>query len=261
MIEAKNLNKSFKKKGAKKKDPLVQAVKEVSFTAENGKITGLLGPNGAGKSTTLRMLATLMKPDSGEAVIDGYNVIASPLAVREHIGFLPHNSGIYPRLTAKENVRYYANVCGMSGASLEKRIDELVEMLDMQEFADRRSDGFSQGQRTKVGLARALVHKPKTLMLDEPTNGLDVMATRSLRRLIRRLRDEGHCILFSSHIMQEVAALCDHIAIISDGSIAMTDSLDGILSTTGQSDLEDAFVIAIGEKLEDHIAITTGGVA
>jgi sodium transport system ATP-binding protein len=250
MITANGLHKSFKKKGSKKKKDLVQAVSDVSFVAEDGKITGLLGPNGAGKSTSLRMLATLMTPDQGTAIIDGFDILKEPLHVRQQIGFLPHNAGIYPRLTAKENIRYYANICGMQGATLEKRIDELVDMLDMGEFQDRRSDGFSQGQRTKVGLARALVHKPKTLMLDEPTNGLDVMATRSLRKLIRRLRDEGHCILFSSHIMQEVAALCDHIAIISDGTIAMADSLDAIHERTGQMDLEDAFVIAIGEKLE-----------
>ena len=254
MIIAESLNKTFKKKGAKKKKERVVAVKDVSFVAEDGMITGLLGPNGAGKSTTLRMLATLMKPDSGSATVDGFDILKNPLAVREHIGFMPHNSGIYPRLTARENIRFYASVCGLSGASLEKRIDELVDMLGMQEFKDRRSDGFSQGQRTKVSIARALVHKPKTLMLDEPTNGLDVMATRSLRKVIRRLKDEGHCILFSSHIMQEVAALCDHIAIISEGSIAMADSLDGIHSKTGQTDLEDAFVIAIGESLDEEAA-------
>ncbi len=251
MIIAEKLHKTFKKKGAKKKKDRVVAVEEVSFVAEDGLITGLLGPNGAGKSTTLRMLATLMQPDGGKASIDGFDIQKDALAVRQQIGFMPHNSGIYPRLTAKENIRYYANVCGLNGASLEKRIDELVDMLDMQDFKDRRSEGFSQGQRTKVGIARALVHKPKTLMLDEPTNGLDVMATRSLRKVIRRLKDEGHCILFSSHIMQEVAALCDHIAIISDGSIALADSLEGIRKNTGQHDLEDAFVIAIGEKLED----------
>lgn len=254
MIEAKNLSKSFQRKGSKKKKDRVQAVTDVSFTAEDGKITGLLGPNGAGKSTALRMLSTLMKPDTGSAVIDGYDILTNPLAVRQQIGFMPHNSGIYPRLTARENIRFYANICGLKGASLEKRIDELVEMLDMQEFQDRRTDGFSQGQRTKVGLARALVHKPRTLMLDEPTNGLDVMATRNLRKLIRRIKDEGHCVLFSSHIMQEVAALCDNIAIISDGSIAMVDSLEGIRQQTGQTDLEDAFVIAIGEELEEGVA-------
>lgn len=250
MIVANSLSKSFRKKGGKKKER-VQAVRDVSFTAEDGKITGLLGPNGAGKSTTLRMLATLMHPDSGSASIDGVDVLKNPTQAREKIGFLPHNSGIYPRLTAAENVSYYASITGMQEPAIGKRIEDLIKMLDMSDIADRRADGFSQGQRTKVGLARALVHKPQTLMLDEPTNGLDVMATRNLRKLIKRLADEGHCILFSSHIMQEVAALCDHIAIISDGTIAMADSLSGIREQTGQQDLEDAFVVAIGESLEE----------
>lgn len=250
MIEARNLYKSFVKKSKNRRER-VQAVCDVSFTAEDGKITGLLGPNGAGKSTTLRILATLIKPDRGAATIDGFNVATQALEVRRNIGFLPHNSGIYPRLTARENIEYYAAITGLVNSSRKNRIDELVEILDMEEFQHRRADGFSQGQKTKVALARALIHQPKTLMLDEPTNGLDVMATRSLRKIIRRLRDEGHCILFSSHIMQEIAALCDHIAIISDGTIAMADSLQSIHARTGQSNLEDAFVIAIGEKLEE----------
>jgi len=191
-----------------------------------------------------------MKPDQGQAVIDGFEVISNPLEVRKRIGFLPHESGIYPRLSAKENIQYYADLCGVPRAESRHRIEELVVMLEMQRFADRRTQGFSQGQKTKVALARALVHNPQTLMLDEPTNGLDVMATRGLRTIIRRLADAGHCIVFSSHIMQEVAALCDHIAIISDGTIAMADTLAGIRDRTGQSDLEDAFVVAIGESLE-----------
>lgn len=252
MIEAIELNKSFPRKGEKSSQRL-QAVTDLSFSAENGKITGLLGPNGAGKSTTLRMLATLITPDTGCARVDGFDVVAHPLEVRRNLGFLPHNSGIYPRLTARENIEYYANIMGLDRSLSRARTDTLIELLDMGDFQHRRADGFSQGQKTKVGLARALIHQPKTLMLDEPTNGLDVMATRSLRRIIRRLRDEGHCILFSSHIMQEVAALCDHIAIISEGTIAMADSLAGILARTGQGELEDAFVIAIGEQLESDL--------
>ncbi|WP_045857905.1 ABC transporter ATP-binding protein [Teredinibacter purpureus] len=253
MIEANDLRKTFRKKSSKRKAEIIQAVSNVSFTAENGSITGLLGPNGAGKSTTLRMLATLIKADSGTAVVDGFDIAKFPNQVRENIGFLPHNSGIYPRLTGRENIQYYADITGLKKNESRTRIGDLITLLDMDDFADRRSEGFSQGQKTKVGLARALVHQPKTLMLDEPTNGLDVMATRSLRRIIRRLRDEGHCIVFSSHIMQEVAALCDQIAIISDGTIAMADSLEGIRRTTGQNDLEDAFVIAIGEQLETEL--------
>jgi len=250
MIEAQGLEKAFRKKGTGRKTEWVQAVKTVSFSAADGSITGLLGPNGAGKSTTLRILSTLLRADAGQAFVDGFDVQKNPEKVRQHMGFLPHNSGIYPRLSARENVLYYAHICGMAKREANDRVDELIGLLDMEDFAERRADGFSQGQKTKVGLARALVHKPKNLMLDEPTNGLDVMATRSLRRIIRRLRDEGHCIVFSSHIMQEVAALCDHIAIISDGVVAMADSLQGIRTATGQQDLEDAFVVAIGEQLE-----------
>jgi len=247
MIKADNLKKSFAKPGASRKSEPVVAVSNVSFTAANGQVTGLLGPNGAGKSTTLRMLATLVKPDEGNAQIDGYDVSTDVLSVRKQLGFMPHNAGIYPRLSARENVSYYARLCGLGRLDADTRVNELMEQLDMHAFADRRAAGFSQGQRTKVALARALVHRPQTLMLDEPTNGLDVMATRGLREIIRDLAKQGHCVLFSSHIMQEVSALCDHIAIISDGRIAIADSLEGIKSKTGENDLEDAFVRAIGE--------------
>jgi len=247
MIVVDALSKSFKRKGkrARGESNRVQAIKDVSFTAADGKITGLLGSNGAGKSTTLRILATLMHPESGNASIDGYDVLHDPVQVRQSIGFMPHNSGIYPRLSARENVRYYASICGVEKAASETRINQLVEMLDMGEFIDRRAEGFSQGQKTKVGLARALVHSPQTLILDEPTNGLDVIATRGLRAIIREVADQGHCVLFSSHIMQEVEALCDQISIISDGQIAISGSHDEILQKTLQSNLEDAFVAAV----------------
>jgi len=248
MIKATHLSKTFQGIPGQAKRKVV-AVESVSFNAADGCITGLLGPNGAGKSTTLRMLATLIKPDSGSAIIDGYSVNDDVLAVRQQLGFMPHNAGIYPRLTTRENVRYYARLCGMDKRSTESRVDELVELLGMQGFADRRTAGFSQGQKTKVALARALVHKPQTILLDEPTNGLDVMATRGLREIIRELAKAGHCIVFSSHIMQEVAALCDEIAIISDGNISMTGSLDTLMKNTGQTSLEDAFVSAIGGEL------------
>lgn len=247
MIEALNLRKSFAKPGASRKREMVQAVSNVSFTAADGQVTGLLGPNGAGKSTTLRMLATLVRPDEGSAHIDGFDVASDVLAVRKQLGFMPHNAGIYPRLSARENISYYARLCGLTRRDANQRVNELIEQLDMQGFSERRSAGFSQGQRTKVALARALVHRPQTLMLDEPTNGLDVMATRGLREIIQNLATQGHCVLFSSHIMQEVSALCDHIAIISDGRIAIADSLEGIKAKTGEDDLEDAFVRAIGE--------------
>ena len=247
MIVVDSLSKAFKRKGRRVRgeSSSVQAIEKVSFTASDGQITGLLGSNGAGKSTTLRILATLMQADSGNASIDGYDIHNDALQARQNIGFMPHNAGIYPRLTARENVRYYANICGVEPEAAEQRITQLVEMLDMAGFIERRAEGFSQGQKTKVGLARALVHSPQTLILDEPTNGLDVMATRGLREIIRQVADEGHCVLFSSHIMQEVEALCDHISIISDGRIAISGSHHAILEKTKQSNLEDAFVAAV----------------
>jgi len=248
MIEAHNLSKTFVGVPGQRKRR-VTAVKSVSFNANDGRITGLLGPNGAGKSTTLRMLATLVQPDTGSAIIDGHSVVDDVLSVRQQLGFMPHNAGLYPRLTTRENIAYYARLCGIDKTTTNQRVNELIEMLNMEKFADRRTAGFSQGQKTKVALARALVHRPQTLLLDEPTNGLDVMATRGLRDIIRHLANEGHCIVFSSHIMQEVAALCDEIAIISDGSISMTGTLDSLLERTQQTSLEDAFVAAIGGEL------------
>lgn len=262
MILVDDLYKSFKRIGkggaaGRKagKQKRLMAVAGVSFHANDGSITGLLGPNGAGKSTTLRMLATLIKPESGKAEVDGHDIVDEVLAVRRQLGFMPHNAGIYPRLSARENILYYARLCGMSKIQAGTRVGELIEQLNMTAFADRRADGFSQGQKTKVALGRALVHRPQTIMLDEPTNGLDVMATRGLRDIIRQLAMDGHCILFSSHVMQEVAALCDHIAIISDGRIAMEDSLPGILERTQQNNLEDAFVQATQTLHTDEPAL------
>lgn len=241
MIEVNDLRKSF---GA------VQAVDGVSFAAGDGRITGLLGPNGAGKSTTLRILYTVLKPDSGSATIDGIDVVDDSLKARAAIGTLPHGSGLYPHLTARENIRYYARLYGVAEDSIEERIESLIDELDLRDFADRRTRGFSQGQQTKVALARALVHGPQNVVLDEPSNGLDVMATRSLRELVRTLKNAGRCVLFSSHVMQEVAALCDEIVIIAGGKVALHDSPDGIRNATGCDDLEDAFVSAISSKDE-----------
>jgi len=223
----------------------VKAVSGVSFEAPDGKITGLLGPNGAGKSTTLRMLYTVIRPDAGTAEIDGSNVVTDSLAARKKLGALPHGAGLYPQLTARENIAYYATLCGIPGTEIDGRVDSIIELLEIRDFADRRTKGFSQGQRTKVALARALVHDPQNVILDEPTNGLDVMATRSLRELILKLKDSGRCILFSSHIMQEVAALCDDIVIIAAGRVAIQGTADAIRERTGCDDLEDAFVAAI----------------
>jgi len=223
----------------------VRAVRGVSFDAPDGKITGLLGPNGAGKSTTLRILYTVLKPDEGTASIDGADVVTDSLDARQRIGSLPHGSGLYPHLTARENIAYFARLCGLDKAEIDDKVAEIVRLLEIDDFADRRTKGFSHGQRTKVSLARALVHDPQNVILDEPSNGLDVMATRSLRDLILKLRDAGRCVLFSSHVMQEVAALCDDICIIANGQVAIDDSVDGIRTRTGCDDLEDAFVKAI----------------
>jgi len=247
MIEATALSKTFVGIPGQPKRRVV-AVESVTFNAADGRITGLLGPNGAGKSTTLRMLATLIHPDTGNAMIDGYSVTDDVLAVRHQLGFMPHNAGIYPRLTTRENIRYYARLCGMDNRTTEQRVDELIDLLTMESFADRRTAGFSQGQKTKVALARALIHSPKNVLLDEPTNGLDIMATRGLRQVISRLKDAGHCVVFSSHIMQEVAALCDEIVIIAKGTIAAQGSPETLLENTGESNLEDAFVKAIGSE-------------
>ena len=237
MIVVNDIHKSFGE---------IKAVRGISFDAPDGKITGLLGPNGAGKSTTLRVLYTVMKPDRGSATIDGADVVANSLEARQRIGALPHGAGLYPQLSARENVAYYARLCGLEESTIDDRVNAIITLLEIGDFADRRTKGFSQGQRTKVSLARALVHDPKNIILDEPSNGLDVMATRSLRKLILKLKDDGRCVLFSSHVMQEVAALCDDIVIIAAGKVAIDDSADGIRNRTGCDDLEDAFVKAIG---------------
>ena len=237
MIEARQLARRFGK---------VQAVREVSFTAQDGRITGLLGPNGAGKSTTLRMLCTVLRPDSGAALIDGADVAADPLAARRRIGVLSHASGLYPHLTARENILYFGELHGIPRAERERRADELIGLLDLGECAERHAKGFSQGQRLKTALARSLVHAPRNVVLDEPTNGLDVMAVRGLRALLRRLRENGCCVLFSSHVMQEVAALCDEVVVIARGTVVATGTPEALRAQSGEGALEDAFVRLIG---------------
>lgn len=239
MIQVQGLSKSFGN---------VKAVQEVSFSAPDGEITGLLGPNGAGKSTTLRMLYTLLKPESGTAKVDGFDVKKSPVEVQKRIGVLADARGLYPRLTSRENIRYYGRLHGLEGEALEKQIDSLLVLLDMQTIADRKTEGFSTGERLKVAIARALVHNPKNVLLDEPTNGLDVMSTRAMRQFVLRLREEGKCVLFTSHIMQEVAALCNQIVIISHGKVSANGTPDELKRQTGKESLEDAFVSAIGSE-------------
>jgi sodium transport system ATP-binding protein len=237
MIEVSGLQKDFGR---------VRAVRGVSFTAPDGHITGLLGPNGAGKSTTLRIISTVLRPGAGSVKVDGMDVLTHGDAARLGLGVLPHQSGLYPRLTARENIRYYGELNGLSGTALKRRIDELLDLLEIGDFADRPAKGFSQGQRIKVALARAMVHGPKNLVLDEPSNGLDVMATRALRTLIRKLKESGHCVLFSSHVMQEVAALCDEIVIIAQGRIVARGTADELRRQAGEPDLEEAFVKLCG---------------
>jgi sodium transport system ATP-binding protein len=226
----------------------VKAVDGVTFAARDGEITGLLGPNGAGKTTTLRMLYTLMQPDSGEVQVDGVDAVRDPQRVRRTLGVLPDARGLYKRLTARENIEYFARLQGLDEELLRTRTDQLIDALGMREFAARKTEGFSQGQRVKTAIARALVHDPKNVILDEPTNGLDVMATRSLREFLRKLRSEGRCVLFSSHIMQEVAALCDRVVVIAHGKVVADGAPEALRAQTGESSLEDAFVKIIGSE-------------
>jgi sodium transport system ATP-binding protein len=233
MIHVDNLQKRFGD---------VTAVDGVSFAAPDGAITGLLGPNGAGKTTTLRMLYTLMRPDAGTIHVDEVDALESPQDAQARLGVLPDGFGLYPRLTAREHIRYFGELQGIAGKALARRTDELFALLDMTAIADRRVAGFSHGERTKVALARALVHDPRTVLLDEPTNGLDVMSTRAVRTILRTLRDSGHCVLFSSHVMQEVSALCDQIIVITRGQVVAHGTPEAIRAQTGRDNLEDAFV-------------------
>ena len=243
MLICDNLSKQFKTKTG-----VVKAVDGVSFRAEDGQITGLLGPNGAGKTTTLRMLYTLMRPDTGTVSVDGVDIFKDAEAARRRLGVLPDARGVYKRLTARENIEYFGRLHGMDEALIRERTARLVSALGMEEILDRQAEGFSQGQRTKTAIARALVHDPKNVILDEPTNGLDVMTTRGLRHFLQQLKAEGRCVVFSSHIMQEVAALCDRIVIIAKGRVVAQGAPDELRALTGETNLEEAFVKAIGSE-------------
>ena len=240
MIEVENLHKTFKTRTGP-----VAAVRGVTFQARDGEITGLLGPNGAGKTTTLRMLYTLMTPDSGSVRVDGIDVQTDASSVRQRLGVLPDARGVYKRLTARENIAYFGQLHGLDDTTIDRRVKQLSETLGM-DFLDRRTEGFSQGQRTKTAIARALVHDPKNVILDEPTNGLDVMTTRGLRAFLQKLREDGHCVIFSSHIMQEVAALCDRIVVIAGGEVKAIGTPEDLRTLTGESDLENVFVHLTG---------------
>jgi len=237
MIEVQGLHKVFGRQ---------VAVEDVTFSAPDGAITGLLGPNGAGKTTTLRMIYSLMARDRGSARIDGFDPATDPDEVRRRIGVLPDSKGLYPRLTAREHIRYWGGLHGLSGEVLEAKAEALIRQLDLGKLADRRCEGFSQGERMKVAIARALVHDPRNILLDEPSNGLDVMSTRALRELIRGFREQGRCVLFSSHVMQEVAALCDRVVVVSRGRVAAEGTPEELKAATGRESLEEAFVQIIG---------------
>ena len=226
----------------------VQALAGVSFEVPDAQITGLLGPNGAGKTTALRIVYGVLRPDAGNAFVDGIDLASARLEAQRRLGVFPHAQGLYTRLTAREHIHYFGQMHGLSGAGLARRADELIAALAMEDIADRRSEGFSQGQRVKVALARALVHDPRNVVLDEPTNGLDVAATRQVRTLLRQLREQGRCILFSSHVMQEVSALCDRVVVIARGAVVAEGTPDDLRRMTGRESLEDAFVAAIGSE-------------
>jgi sodium transport system ATP-binding protein len=241
MIEVQGLRKRFGQ---------VIAANGVSFVASDGEVTGLLGPNGAGKTTSMRMIYGLAKPESGSVLIDGCDCTGDPVEVAKRLGVLPDARGLYPRLTAREHLHYFGELQGLSGSTLNARVAELIGWLGMEKIADRRAQGFSQGERVKVALGRALMHGPQNILMDEPSNGLDVMSTRALRSLILRLKQQGNCVLFSSHVMQEVAAVCDRIIVIAAGKVVASGTTAEIVRNTGKATLEDAFVALTGSAEE-----------
>jgi sodium transport system ATP-binding protein len=247
VIRIEGLSKSFAAPSGSRRGlaRTVQAVRDVNFVAHDGGITGLLGPNGAGKTTTLRMLAGLIAPDVGRMSVDGIDVAIRPRAALARMGVLSDARGLYPRLSARENIVYYGRLQGMTRAAADERAAVLARMFDMETLLDRRTEGFSQGERMKTALARALVHDPANIILDEPTNGLDVLATRALRDSLRWLRSpEGgsKCIVFSTHIMQEVEKLCDQVVVMADGCTVASGTVPELLEQSGEGDFEDAFV-------------------
>ncbi|WP_137938734.1 ATP-binding cassette domain-containing protein [Chitinivorax sp. B] len=226
----------------------VVALREVSFAARSGQITGLLGPNGAGKTTLLRIIAGVLRADAGRIQVDGVDVAQDLLGLRTRMGVLGDAKGLYPRLTASENIRYFGQLHGIPTNRLQQRTNQLIEQLSMQTIADRPTAGFSQGERMKTAIARILVHDPDIVLLDEPTNGLDILATRAMRTLIRTLKADGKTVLFSSHVMQEVGELCDEVVIINKGGVAAQGTPETIRKQTGSATLEDAFVRVLGTE-------------
>ena len=239
MIETNEVRKQF---GA------VQALGGVSFQARDGHITALLGPNGAGKTTLLRLLVGLLKRDHGSISVDGVDPAVDPMAVRRNMGLLTDQFGLYERLSTREYLTYFGELNGMAGPSLQARIDEVADLLAMNDIVERRAKGFSQGQRIKVALARTLLHRPRHLLLDEPSRGLDVMSTRALRSALHALRNDGCCIIMATHVMQEVTHLCDDVVVIARGHTVAQGSPQQLCERTGIASLEDAFVSLVGTE-------------
>lgn len=244
MISIQSISKSFGE---------TTAVNQLSFDAQDGKITALLGPNGAGKSTTMRMISGLMKPNQGTVRIDDFDVRENPSQARLRLGLLPDGAGLYPRLTTRENICYFAELCGLDKKDARDKTQSIIENMGLQNLAERRTQGFSQGERMKVALARALVHQPQNLVLDEPTNGLDVMSTRAMRRRLLDLKAQGRCLIVSSHIMQEISAISDEIIVVAKGKVVAQGDLQTLCEKAESQDLEEAFVRLCGLKDEqDH---------
>ena len=260
MIRVDNLSKTFTQKkrsgfSFSRKSNLtipsvITALDDVSFTLNDGEITGLLGLNGAGKSTLMRLIYGLLQPNAGDVWVNEHQVSKNPNAARQQLGVLPDDTGLYKRLTARENIRYFGELQGLNGEMLEKSVNQLIGWLGMESIAERRAEGFSLGERMKTALARAIVHQPQHVLLDEPTNGLDVITTRAVRRLLHELKQQGRCVIFSSHLMHEVSGLCDRIIVISHGKILADGNLDVILDAGKSHNLEDAFVNLVQSQQE-----------
>lgn len=256
MIEVKHLAKSFAVANVKKLtdterndvrliDGRFHSVRDVSFSCDSGEVLGLLGPNGAGKTTTLRMLSTALAPDDGQVLIEGQDVLIHPVEARKRIGFLSSSTGLYGRLTALENVRYFGRLHGMQEAVLNERIDQLFTLLDMHSFANRKADNMSSGMKQKTAIARAVVHSPKVVILDEPTTGLDIMTTQTVLEFIQSLKQQGTPVIFSTHHLDEVAALCDRVVVINQGVSAFVGSM-AEFSAKG-ADLRQSFLQVLKE--------------
>ena len=261
MIEISSLAKRFEVENPKKlseqekKDPRLkgryfQSVKDVSFQCGQGEVLGLLGPNGAGKTTTLRMLSTALKPDSGTVIIDGEDVLANPIIARKKIGFLSSSTGLYGRLSGRENIAYFGELHGIDKATIAARIAEMADLLDMHSFLDRRAENFSSGMKQKIAIARAVIHEPSLVVLDEPTTGLDIMATSTVMDFIQRLKNKGTPVIFSTHHLDEVQMLCDRVTVINQGETVFNDSLETFSGLSG-GNMHKSFLKTLSMETEE----------